>query len=117
MNSSNVVIGVSYLSIAILLVILSIPLYLGNVRMNRFYGARFKKSFSSEKNWYKINRYAAKQMIGWSLLLFLTGIAAFLVDFGANGNVRTGLTIAFLSVPLIAAFAPLILTYLYARRL
>ena len=45
---------------AVLLVAISVPLILGKIPMNHYYGARFKASFSSEANWYAINRYGAK---------------------------------------------------------
>jgi len=101
MNQTNILLGISNISIAVLMIVLSIPLFRGDVKMNRIYGARFKKSFVSDENWYRINRYAAKQVIGWSIPLFLVGVAAFFVNFGANGNVKTGLVIAVASAPLI----------------
>ena len=112
----KIMFGISNLSFAVLMILLSIPLYRGDVKMNRLYGARFKKSFDSEENWYKINRYAAKQVIVWSIPLFLAGIAACFVVFVTNGNVKTGLVIAFASAPLIVVI-PAVITYLYAQRL
>jgi hypothetical protein len=116
MNNSNILFGISNLSIAALMILLSIPLLRGDVKMNWIYGARFKKSFVSDENWYKINRYAAKQVIGWSIPLFLAGIAALFVDFGANDNIRTGLVIVFASAPAIILI-PAVISYLYAQRL
>ena len=116
MNQENILLGISNLSIAVLVILMSIPLFRGDVKMNRIYGARFKKSFVSDENWYKINRYAAKQLIMWSIPLFLLGIAAFLVDFGTDGNVKTGLVLAFAFAPLIIVI-PALMSWLYSRRL
>ena len=116
MNVVSIALAVSNMSVAVLVILLSIPLYRGNVKMNRIYGARFKKSFASDGNWYKINRYGAKQLIAWSIPLFLVGITAFLVDFGTDENVKTGLVMAFALAPLILVI-PAVITYFYARSL
>ena len=50
-------------------IVFSIPMMLGVVPPNRFYGYRTRKTLSSEAVWYRANRAA-----GWSL--FLCGIAA-----------------------------------------
>jgi uncharacterized membrane protein len=52
-----------------LAVVFGIPMVLGVVPPNRFYGYRTRKTLSSEAVWYRANRVA-----GWSLLL--CGIAA-----------------------------------------
>ena len=116
MSSPNILLGISNLSIAVLMILLSVPLLQGRVKMNRIYGARFKKSFVSDANWYKINRYAAKQTMGWAIPLFLVGVAAFFVNFGAQGSVRTGLVVAFAFAPLMVVI-PAMMSYLYAQRL
>ena len=84
--------------------------------MNRIFGARFKKSFVSDENWYKINRYAAKQAIVWSIPLFLLSVASFFVVFCTNLKVGTGLIVAFAFAPLIVV-APALISYLYAQKL
>jgi hypothetical protein len=116
MSSTGVLLGMSNTSIAVLIVVLSIPLLQGQVKMNRLYGARFRQSFVSEENWYKINRYAAKQAIGWAIPLFLVGIVAFFVNLDRDGAVRTGLVLLFALAPLMVVI-PAIMSYLYARRL
>ncbi len=42
--------------------------------MNQWYGFRIEKAFVSKENWYAINKYGAKQLILWSVLLILVGI-------------------------------------------
>ena len=116
MSSTSVLLGISNLSIAVLIIVVSIPLLQGHVKMNRMYGARFKQSFVSDENWYKINRYAAKQAMGWSIPLFLVGVGAFFVNFETNGKVETYLVLAFALAPLVV-LVPALMSYLYARRL
>lgn len=63
----------------ILFVIISIPLLLGKIPMNNWYGFRIEKAFVSNENWYAINKYGAKQMILWSALLIMVGIVLLFV--------------------------------------
>ena len=41
--------------------------------MNYFYGVKIKKAYSSEENWYKINKYGGIQLIYCSLFYILIG--------------------------------------------
>ena len=74
MNNANVTLGILNIGFAVLIVALSIPLVMRKVKMNRFYGVRIPKSFSSEANWYAINAYGGRQLIAWSLLPLVCGI-------------------------------------------
>jgi uncharacterized membrane protein len=58
---------------------LSIPLILGKVKPNRFYGIRTRAAFASEENWYRINRFGGKLMLGSAVPIVLVGAAGFLV--------------------------------------
>jgi hypothetical protein len=116
MSLTGVLLGISNVSIAVLVILASLPLLRGHVKMNRMYGARFKQSFVSDENWYKINRYAAKQAIGWSFVLFLSGVAAFFVKFEAESKVRIELVLLFALAPLLIVI-PALTSYWYARRL
>ena len=115
MNGSNLLLGIVNTSTAALCIIVGIPLLRGKVKMNRWYGVRFKKSFVSEENWYKINRYGAKQLIIWSIPLFLLGVAAFFLDFVPNGTGKQVMTMA-LAFSSLILLVPCLLSYLYARR-
>ncbi len=55
-----------------------LPLIQGNVAPNHSYGIRTPLAFSSEENWYKVNRLG-----GWLLL----GAGAFVSAVGATGFV------------------------------
>ena len=42
--------------------------------MNRFYGFRISKAFTSNANWYAINKYGAKALIFWSIVMIASGV-------------------------------------------
>ena len=79
MNNPNVTLGIMNIGLEVLIVVLSIPLVMRKVKMNRFYGVRIPKSFSSEANWYAINAYGGRQLILWSLLPLAAGVLCFFV--------------------------------------
>ena len=56
--------------------LLGIPLWRRKIPMNRWYGARFKKSFESDENWYRINEHSGKLLVLWSVPLLGIGAAA-----------------------------------------
>jgi ABC-type Na+ efflux pump permease subunit len=60
-----------HVGIGILTVLLSIPLILRIVPMNRMYGIRVRRAFVSPHNWYAINAYGGKLLLAFGLLLLL----------------------------------------------
>lgn len=60
-----------HVGIGILTVLLSIPLTLRKVPMNRVYGIRVRQAFLSPHNWYAINAYGGKLLLAFGLLLLL----------------------------------------------
>jgi hypothetical protein len=87
----------------------SIPLLLGKIKMNCFYGFRIRKAFESEENWYTISSYGAKALIRWALVIMAVGIACLYIE---PQHVLTVAKIAFLSL-----LVPIVQTLWYARRL
>ena len=77
MDFVNIFFGMMHLFVAFVLIGISIPLVKGQISMNRMYGIRFKKSFESDENWYKINKYGGQQLIKWSIPLALFGVVSF----------------------------------------
>ncbi len=73
------IIGVSNLLIGLLVAGLSIPLILGKVRRNHWYGFRFSRSLESDRNWFEINRYGGVRLFWWSLAFSVVGIVVFFV--------------------------------------
>jgi len=80
--------------------------------MNHFYGVRFKKSYESEENWYKINHYGGKQLIAWSVLLLIIGVLTFFLPPKEKGIMTTLIGCA----PLIV-LVPAYMSYKYAKKL
>lgn len=108
----NIVIGTANIVISLLYIVLSIPMIRGSVKMNGIYGARFSKSFESEENWYKINKYTGKRMVIWSIPLFLIGVASFFIPMEENSVISIVLSFA----PLIVVI-PAIEGFIYSNRL
>jgi uncharacterized membrane protein len=67
--------GVLHIGIGILVIAVAIPFLLGRVPMNRWFGTRLRESYTSEANWYAMNRYGAIQMMWYGGALVVVGIA------------------------------------------
>ena len=80
----SIVLGVTHISTAALVAAICIPLFRGQVEMNRFYGMRLRKSFESDANWYAINRYGARRFFFWSAVLAAFGLATFFIPIGQS---------------------------------
>ena len=94
-------------------VLVSIPLILRRVPMNRVYGIRTRKAFASEDNWYALNAFG-----GWMFLVF----GAFLVLFAwatrrAAPSPRAPEAVVFFVLPLLAIIPVLLAINAYGRRL
>jgi uncharacterized membrane protein len=101
------------LGLAVLLAGLSIPLILGKVPPNAWYGFRVPRAFASQENWYRINRYGGKVLAGWASLLVLTGIIKLTMPDDAFETVWG---VAFIAGPLVVVTAGAIVqTLLYVR--
>ena len=109
----NIVLGITFIFCGALFILISIPLLKGTVKMNYWYGVRFKKSFESDENWFKINKYGSQQLIKWSVPLILIGIVTFVIPFGDNEL----LIIVYSLAPVYVIIPPVIKTYKYARKL
>lgn len=102
-----------YLVFGTLLVALAIPLWLGKVPPNGWYGFRVPSTMRDERLWYKVNRYSAV----WMAVAGLATIAA------AVGFYRLpGLSVDQYAWYLLAVFVAvfglgLLLSFRYLRRL
>jgi len=65
--------------VGLITTVLCIPLILGKVRPNRFYGIRTREAFASEENWYRINRAGGKALLPASLIMTIMGLIGFVV--------------------------------------
>ncbi|HEY3419041.1 MAG TPA: SdpI family protein [Methanomassiliicoccales archaeon] len=113
MEAVNIIFGIMFVSIGLILMGISIPLKNGKVAMNHVYGVRLRKSYTSEKNWYLLNQYGGEQLLIWSSVLAIIGAATFFVQFNSN-ELLFGL---FAFMPLIVLIIPVLLILHYSRTL
>jgi hypothetical protein len=111
MNTGIVTPAIVNIVVGVVVIVLSIPLLMNKIGMNRWYGIRFKKSFESAGNWYRINRYGAGRLVLWSFIIIAIGIAALLRP--PHGGI---LRIVVSRAPLLIVI-PIIESRLYAKRL
>jgi hypothetical protein len=107
-ESINIKTAITLGLLGITLVLISIPLYLEKIKMNRFYGFRIRKAFESEENWYRINKYAAKAMMCWAVVVMAMALVCL---FLAPQHVLTAGNASFLIV-----LIPIVQTLHYAKR-
>jgi len=116
-TATNIGIAIECVLCAAFSILISIPLLQKKVKMNRTYGVRIKKAFTSNENWYKINHYGAKRLIIWSIPLFVVGVLALFMPFGSGKNANDLLVLAFALAPVLV-FIPVIVDILiFARKL
>ncbi|CAN7510367.1 SdpI family protein [Rossellomorea sp. LjRoot5] len=109
---SNIGVSLTHISASLIFIGISIPLLLGKIKMNTYYGIRISKSFESDEAWFKINRYGALQIILWSVPLFLAGMVfLFLPPFTETAEV----VLVFL--PCVWLVPPVVRTFFYAKEL
>ena len=102
-----------HLAMGLVMIGLSVPLILRWVPMNRVYGVRIRKAFVSESNWYAINAYGGRLLLGFGLFLF-----AFSYVAGDLAPPPTSVWApVFLVVPLLALVPLLVLINVFAGRL
>ena len=97
----NIVLGISNLSLGLLLIVLSIPLIQRKVKMNHFYGVRIAKAFESEENWYQINAYGGRRLVAWSVVLAVIGVITFFLPLGSAEHPNETLVLTVSLAPLI----------------
>lgn len=112
MDNPNIPLGISNITVGVLIIVLCLPLLKGRIGMNHWYGMRFRKSFQSKENWYRINGYGAQRMILWSAVLVIVGVLTLFIPVSSKGI----LSLVISSAPLIIII-PAIETWLYTRKL
>lgn len=96
-----------------LLAVFSLPLVLRKVPMNRAYGIRIPKAFTSDSNWYDINAYGGKVLMVYGVALVAFGLLA--RDWAPPPT--SIWTAVFIVGPMLLVFPLLGLVGSYARRL
>jgi hypothetical protein len=96
-----------------LVVVLSIPLILGMVPRNPFYGIRIPKAFESDESWYDINAYGGKLLLVYGVVLLV--FAGVTRDIAPSP--RDPLSVVYVAGPLLLVFVVLGAVVAHARRL
>ncbi|MBM4140516.1 MAG: SdpI family protein [Nitrospira sp.] len=97
---------------SIIFLIISIPLVIGWIPRNRFYGVRTRKTLSDEKVWYSVNRFGGVLFIISSLIYL--GIAAFVPYSSDATSLNWWVHIMGLLLPLSIS---IFIIHLYTKRL
>ena len=113
----NIVLGISNLSLGLLLIVLSIPLIKRKVKMNHFYGVRIAKAFESEENWYQINAYGGRRLVAWSVVLAVIGVITFFLPLGSAEHPNETLVLTVSLVPLIVIVPSVAQILRYSKKL
>jgi uncharacterized membrane protein len=87
MEAINLILAGELLFTGALFILISLPLLKDKIKMNRLYGIRIQKSFESEENWYKINRFGARELIKVGYTLTAAGFVVLFIDFNYNNAV------------------------------
>jgi uncharacterized membrane protein len=99
--------------VGLLTALVSIPLILRMVPMNHLYGIRVPKAFVSRDNWYAINAYGGKLLLGFGVLLLVVAY----VGRDAAPPPTSPWAPVYMVVPLLALIPVLALVVVFARRL
>ncbi len=110
MNTSSIVVSISLVFIGIVGVAVAIPMLLGKIPRNNFYGFRTKLTLSSDKIWYSTNRFSAIALIYWAVFNLLIGIGSFWFH-PMSDDLQL-----LLIIPPLSAFIPCLISYLWMKK-
>ncbi|MHB8405251.1 MAG: SdpI family protein [Gammaproteobacteria bacterium] len=99
---------------AIFLFLAAVPLVMGLVPRNRFYGFRTRKALADERIWYSINRFAGVAIILASLVY---AAVAIMWPYSQSASDNFDIWLIHLAGFVLPLFIGLALTFVYARRL
>ena len=106
------IVFIAYLCASVLFVLLSIPLILGKVPPNPWYGFRVRRTLTDAGVWYAANRYSGWWMLAAGIAWMIAATAGYLAPVGL---VAYALTCA--AVVLAALVVGIVQTFRYLRRL
>jgi uncharacterized membrane protein len=113
MAAENITLGFALVLGGVLVIAVCIPLLQGQIKPNVLYGMRLPKSFASDENWFKINRYGAKQMMRWAGVMIVVGLVTFFLPLQGNALLTGMVGLA----PIVLLLIPAFQIYRYARTL
>lgn len=98
---TSLLLGMFNLVVGVVVVLFSVPMARGKVSMNHVYGIRLAKSFESEENWDRMNRFGGRQFLIWGIVLMLLGVVFLFLDLDSSLEyvILLGLTPLLLFIP------------------
>jgi hypothetical protein len=96
-----------FLASGAVLIGISIPLILGRVGPNRWYGFRVRRTLQDARVWYAVNAYSARWLLGVGAAEVIAATVLYLVpdlDVAAYALIVGGVTVAALILGLIQSF-------------
>jgi hypothetical protein len=111
MAQISFILGAVYAAVGVFIIGLSIPLLLGKIAPNRWYGFPLHQCRNSPEAWYAINRFGAKWMIGWAVALIILGIAVILFPLP-----KPGLIVPYIMFVSALTIVPMTATWRYALK-
>jgi uncharacterized membrane protein len=107
-------IGLIYGGLGLLLIAICIPLLLGKIPPNSFYGFRTPQTLVDEKIWYPANRVAGRNLALAGALIMATSLALFLFR---QGIPKATATVTLLIVSLALLIGAVVHSFLALRRM
>ena len=98
---------------AALMLVLAVPLVLGVVPRNRFYGMRTRRTLADDAVWYPVNRVAGAALMLASIVYGAVAAGLPYDRMASDGFARWGIHLAAFVVPIAAALG---LAAWYAKR-
>lgn len=109
------VLGWVFVACGLLVAGLAVPLIRGAVPPNRWYGVRIAKAFSSEENWYRLNRYGGTLLLQYGITIALVG--ATVLGFGIDDSTSPAVSLLLSFSPAILVIPMTVRLFRYARTL
>lgn len=99
---------------AVFLFLLNIPLYLGKIKRNGWYGFRTPRTLSSDEIWYPVNRESAINFMFACVVILLTSLVLFLLR---NMMYEPTLIIIMVVVTFVSMFGAVIKSFIFLSKL
>jgi hypothetical protein len=74
MSDNGLFFGGGFILLGLICVVLAIPLILGRVRRNPWYGIRISAAFESDEAWCRINRHGGRSLLYYGIALAAIGL-------------------------------------------
>jgi hypothetical protein len=104
---------VTYLASSIVVMGLSVPLLLGKIGPNGWYGFRTSATLNDPQLWYAVNHYAAKRLLFAGVVMLIASLVLYILP----GITVDGYALACLAVFMLTFLPGLGQSFLYLRHL